>query len=172
MLILVSAYVPVPYLKILSTLFSVVILPLTLALLTRKGVRRYYGNIAEQNLVEILPSLSILGLAFTLFIVTQDIRNVLMEPVLTLKILIAAIMFYWSSFTAGMVICKLFRQKYECAIVNIMSAACRNVPMGLGVTSSFFPSASIVLLITFIVQFSSNGISVNLFPRLKPFFDR
>jgi len=145
---LLSAEVDVPVMKIMSQILIVVFIPLLLAYVTQRVLKKKYGEEKfHKSIKPKFPLFSTLGVVLIIFTAISLKANVLINnPSILLDVLLPLILLYVFFFTIPVVTARLFFNRSD-GIALVNGTLIRNLSLSLAITLSVFPDAGLTALL-------------------------
>ncbi len=137
--LLIGEMLPVPLLLITKHLFAIIVLPMTLADMTRRITTKRKGVYAFHNIKEQMKDFSSLGLIMLLFIIfVLNGKLVLNDPGLILMIVFPVCSFLMVLLIFSTIICKIVRSSRKDSIAFTISVCAKNNALSLALALSVF----------------------------------
>ncbi len=145
--VLAGKYVGVPFISMLKTIGLVIVIPLVLGNLTRRGLLKKYGEERFMQIKEIFPAVSALGMYAVFFIsMTAEARHIVNHPEYLGIMALPLALLYVFVFTLPVLYARLTGMEYGDMVALTFGVGGKNISIALALAMIFFGPLTVMII--------------------------
>lgn len=145
--VLAGKYVGVPFISMLKTIGLVIVIPLILGNLTRRGLLKKHGEERFMQMKTIFPAISALGMYSVFFIsMTAEARHIVNHPEYLGIMALPLALLYVFVFTLPVLYAGITGMDYGNMIALTFGVGAKNISIALALAMLFFGSLTVMIL--------------------------
>lgn len=144
---LAGKYVGVPFISMLKTIVLVIVIPLILGNLTRRGLLKKYGEQRFTQLKTIFPAVSALGMYSVFFIsMTAEARHIVNHPEYIGIMALPLAVLYVFVFGLPVLYARITQMEYGNMIALTFGVGAKNISIALALAMLFFGPLTVMII--------------------------